>query len=80
MHGQNGFIVPVGDVNSMAQIIIELDADKARVQRISDVCISSIRDHHGFDAYDQEFVKIVRTCMSGPSARWPGTKAIVPVN
>jgi len=79
-HGKSGFIVPVGDVGSMAQIIADLDADRARVQQISDACITSVRDRHRFDAYDQEFVKIVRECMSGPSARWPGTKAIVPIN
>ena len=77
-HGQSGFVVAVGDVASMAQIIADLDANKARVEQISNACISSVRDHHRFDAYDQEFVKIMRECMNGPSARWPGTKAIVP--
>jgi glycosyltransferase involved in cell wall biosynthesis len=77
-HGQTGFIVAVGDVAAMAQIIADLDANKARVEQISNACISSIRDYHRFDAYDQEFVKIMQECMSGPSARWPGTKAIVP--
>ena len=79
-HGQTGFIVAVGDVGSMAQIITDLDADQARVQQISNACISSVRDHHRFDTYDQEFVEIMRKCMSGPSARWPATKAIVPIN
>jgi glycosyltransferase involved in cell wall biosynthesis len=77
-HGHTGFVVAVGDVDSMAQIIADLDADRARVQKISNACISSLRDHHGFDAYDQEFVKIMQECMSRPPARWPETKAIVP--
>jgi glycosyltransferase involved in cell wall biosynthesis len=77
-HGQTGFIVAVGDVASMAQIIADLDANRARVEQISNACISSVRDHHGFDTYDQEFVKIMRECISGPSAKWPGSKAIVP--
>ena len=46
-HGRTGFIVAVGDVASMAQIIANLDADRARVEQISNACISSIRDHHG---------------------------------
>jgi glycosyltransferase involved in cell wall biosynthesis len=79
-HGQTGFIVTVGDVGSMAQIISDLDADRARVQQISNACISPVLYHHGFDTYDREFVKIMRKCMNGPSARWPGTKAIVPIN
>jgi glycosyltransferase involved in cell wall biosynthesis len=79
-HGQTGFIVGVGDVGAMAQIIVDLDMDRARVQPISDACISSVRVRHRFDAYDQEFEKIMRECMSGPPARWPGTKTIVPVN
>jgi glycosyltransferase involved in cell wall biosynthesis len=78
-HGKTGFIVAVGDIDAMAQIIADLDADKARVQRISDACIASVRDRHQFDAYDREFVKIMRECMSGPSARWPGAEAVVPV-
>ncbi len=77
-HGKTGFIVTVGDVASMAQIIADLDADRALVDRVSNACISSLRDHNGFDAYDEEFVKIMRQCMSMPSARWPRTKAIVP--
>lgn len=78
MHGCNGFIVRVGDVASMAQIIADLDGNRARVEQISNACISSVRDHHEFDAYDREFVELMRECMSGPPARWPGTKAIVP--
>jgi glycosyltransferase involved in cell wall biosynthesis len=77
-HGQTGFIVAVGDVAAMAQIIADLDANRARVEQISNACIASVRDHHRFDTYDQAFVKIMRECMSGPSAKWPGSKAIVP--
>jgi len=77
-HGRTGFIVAVGDVASMAQIIADLDANRARVDKISNACISSVRDHHRFDTYDRAFVEITRECMSGPSARWPGSKAIVP--
>jgi glycosyltransferase involved in cell wall biosynthesis len=77
-HGQTGFIVAVGDVAAMAQIIADLDANRARVEQISNACISSVRDHHRFDTYDQAFAKIMRECMSGPSAKWPGSKAIVP--
>ena len=78
-HGQTGFVVSVGDVGSMAHIIADLDADRGRVQQIADACISSLRDHHRFDTYDQEFAKIMRECMSGPFARWPMTKAILPI-
>jgi glycosyltransferase involved in cell wall biosynthesis len=77
-HDQTGFIVAVGDVAAMAQIIADLDANRARVEQISNACISSVRDHHRFDTYDQAFVKIMRECMSGPSAKWPASKAIVP--
>jgi glycosyltransferase involved in cell wall biosynthesis len=77
-HGQTGFIVAVGDVAAMAQIIADLDANRARVEQISNACISSVRDHNRFDAYDQAFVKITRECMSGRPAKWPGSKAIVP--
>jgi glycosyltransferase involved in cell wall biosynthesis len=76
--GQTGFIVTVGDLASMAQIIADLDTNRAGVEKISNACISSVRDHHRFDTYDQEFVKIMQECVSGPCARWPRTKAIVP--
>jgi glycosyltransferase involved in cell wall biosynthesis len=77
-HGQTGFVVSVGDVPSMAQIIAGLDADRLRLQQMSDACISSLRDHHQFDTYDREFAKIMQECMSRPSARWPMSKAILP--
>jgi glycosyltransferase involved in cell wall biosynthesis len=80
VHGQNGFVVAVGDVGAMAQIIADLAADKGRLLQISNACIASLRDRHRFDIYDQEFVKITRECLSGPSARWPRTKAILPIN
>jgi glycosyltransferase involved in cell wall biosynthesis len=79
-HGRTGFIVAVGDVGTMAQIITDLDADKARVAQISNACISSVREQHQFDAYDQQFLEIMHECMSGPSARWPETKAVLPAN
>jgi glycosyltransferase involved in cell wall biosynthesis len=78
-HDRTGFVVAIGDVAAMAQIIADLDGDRARVQQIANACISSLRDHGGFDAYDQQFVGIMRECMSGPPARWPSSKAIVPV-
>jgi glycosyltransferase involved in cell wall biosynthesis len=78
-HGRTGFVVTVGDVGSMAQIIADLDADRARVREIADACISSVRDHHQFDTYDREFIEIMRKCLNAPPARWPETKAIVPV-
>jgi glycosyltransferase involved in cell wall biosynthesis len=77
-HGKTGFIVPIGDVTAMARIIADLNADRPRLAQISAACISSLHDHTGFDAYDREFVNIMRQCMSRPSARWPATKAIVP--
>jgi glycosyltransferase involved in cell wall biosynthesis len=77
-HDQAGFVVAVGDVAAMAEIIADLDANRARVEQMSNACISSVRDHHSFDAYDQAFVKIMQECMSGPAARWPEGKAIVP--
>jgi glycosyltransferase involved in cell wall biosynthesis len=76
--GQTGFVVAVGDVAAMAQIIADLDGNRAHVEKISNACISTVRDQHRFDIYDQAFAKIMRECMSGPSARWPGSKAIVP--
>ena len=77
-HGQTGFIVAVGDVAAMAQVIADLDASRAHVEKISNACISSVRDHHGFDDYDQAFVEIMRECAGGPPAKWPGSKAVVP--
>ncbi len=79
-HGQTGFIVAVGDVGAMAQILTDLDADKARVAQTANACILSVRDHHRFDTYDRRVVEIMQECMSGPSAKWPATKAILPTN
>ena len=45
-HGQTGFIVTVGDVGVMAEIIADLDADRARLDTISDASISSLQDHY----------------------------------
>ncbi len=65
-------------IGSMVEIIADLHANRARVDTLSDACISSLRDHHGFDVYDEKLVKIMQECMSMPPARWPSTKQIVP--
>jgi L-malate glycosyltransferase len=79
-HGQTGFIVQIGDVGAMAQIISDLDANRDHVEKISNACISSVRDRHRFDTYDQGFISIMEHCMGEPPARWPSTKAIVPAH
>lgn len=78
IHGKTGFIVPIGDVESMAKIINGLEENRAVVERISNACILAIRDRHGFDRYDQDFVKIIQQSMQKSSVKWPITKAIVP--
>ena len=78
-HGRTGFVVAIGDVAAMAQIIADLDADRARVQQIPMPAFRRFAITADLIAYDQQFVKIMRECMSGPPARWPETKAIVPI-
>jgi glycosyltransferase involved in cell wall biosynthesis len=78
IHGETGFIVPIGDVESMAKIINSLEVNRAIVEQISNACILAMRDRHGFDRYDQDFVKIIQQSMHKSSVKWPITKAIVP--
>jgi glycosyltransferase involved in cell wall biosynthesis len=78
VHGETGFIVPIGDVESMATIINALELDRALVKRISEACILSIRDRYGFDRYDQALVKIIQQSVHKSSAKWPISKAILP--
>jgi glycosyltransferase involved in cell wall biosynthesis len=80
IHGKTGFIVPIGDVESMAKIISTLELNRALVEQISNACILAIRDRHGFDRYDQDFVKIIQQSMRKSSVKWPISKAIIPAN
>jgi len=79
IHGETGFIVPIGDVESMAKIINTLELNRAIVERISNACILAIRDRHGFDRYDHDFVEVIQQSMRKSSVKWPISKAIVPV-
>ena len=78
INGETGFIVPIGDVECMAKIINTLELNRAVVEQISNACILAIRDRHGFDQYDQDFVKIIQQSMRKSSVKWPISKAIVP--
>jgi hypothetical protein len=78
IHNETGFIVPIGDVESMAKIINTLELNRAVVEQISKACILAIRDRHGFDRYDQDFVKIIQQSMLSSSAKWPISKTILP--
>ena len=78
IHGETGFIVPIGDVEFMANIINTLELNRAVVEQISNACILAIRDRHGFDRYDQDFVKIIQQSIRKSSAKWAISKAIIP--
>jgi hypothetical protein len=62
----------------MATIINTLELNRALVEQISSACILAIRDRHGFDQYDQDFVKIIQQSVRKSSVKWPFSKAIIP--
>jgi glycosyltransferase involved in cell wall biosynthesis len=78
IHGETGFIVRIGDVDSMAKIINTLELNRAVVEQISNACILAIRDRYDFDRYDQDFIKIIQQSMLNSPAKWPISKAILP--
>ena len=79
VHGETGFIVPIGDVKSMANIINSLAMDVTVVEQISNRCILAIRDRrHGFDQYDQDFLEMIQESMLNSSVKWPVSKPIMP--
>jgi glycosyltransferase involved in cell wall biosynthesis len=78
IHGETGFIVPIGDVETIAKIMYSLEANRTVVEQISNACILAIRNHPGFDRYDQDFVKIIQQPTHRSSAKWPATKPILP--
>jgi glycosyltransferase involved in cell wall biosynthesis len=78
IHGETGFIVPIGDVESMATIIDTLELNRALVEQFSNACILAIRDRCGFDGYDRDFVELIQQSVRKSSVRWPHFKAIMP--
>jgi glycosyltransferase involved in cell wall biosynthesis len=77
IHGETGFVVSIGDVESMANIIQHLETNRAAVKKTSNACIATIGDQHGFDRYDQNFINIIEQSIY-KSAQWPTTKPIIP--
>lgn len=77
-HGESGFIVPVGDVDSMAHILCSLEANRELLEKISSGCISTIRARHSVEGYDQDFMNIVQQATEKPPARWSIDKVVLP--
>lgn len=76
--GDTGFVVPVGDMESMAGWLQTLQADRDLLERLSTACRNHIRRFHQVEDYDNQFVSFVEHAWQTPSARWPADKPILP--
>jgi glycosyltransferase involved in cell wall biosynthesis len=57
-HGQNGFIVPIGDIDSLIQAIIDLVENPEGAAQLGKNARNHILTHHSFSTWQTYLVKI----------------------
>jgi glycosyltransferase involved in cell wall biosynthesis len=58
-HGENGFIVPIGDIAGMAEILAGLDKNRQRLLETGYKAYATIRDHYTYEHYIPWFSDIL---------------------
>jgi lipopolysaccharide biosynthesis glycosyltransferase/glycosyltransferase involved in cell wall biosynthesis len=73
-HGANGFVVPVGDMSAMAEILCELAEDKASLETLGRAAHAAARPY-AMDIYAEKFVRLLDATMAAPLRAWPESRA-----
>ncbi len=73
-HGANGFVVPVGDMSAMAEILCNLAGNKARLETLGRAAHAATRPY-AMAPYAEKFVRLLDATMAAPLRTWPESRA-----
>jgi glycosyltransferase involved in cell wall biosynthesis len=74
-YGENGFTVPIGDIDGMAEIIACLDQHRQRLQQIGSKAYSTIHAHYTYEKYLPWFSDILDEVRQQSPRPWRGAKS-----
>ncbi|HWL92694.1 MAG TPA: glycosyltransferase [Phycisphaerae bacterium] len=79
-HGENGFVYPVGDVDTAAEIIAGLVDDPAATSRISEAARNTIQSSFSPAPNTTRFFELLDEAASAEPKWWPASHAITAVS
>ena len=74
-HGANGFVVPVGDMRAMTEVLCELAKDRARLESLGRAAHAAALPY-AMDRYAERFVHLLDATMASPLRTWPESRAL----
>jgi len=77
-HGISGFIHEIGDTAAMANHLYLLHQDPELLSKMSEACISHVKQHHDPDHYDAVLLRLCRQSWEQPQRCWPRFKSLIP--
>lgn len=75
--GENGYLVPVGDMERMAKIIKILDQDRSLLVRLGMDAHKKIKENYSMAGYVPWFIDVVNKIWEMPARPWPPAKSPV---
>jgi glycosyltransferase involved in cell wall biosynthesis len=62
-HGENGLIMPIGDVDALKESILLLSNDPELSRKIGHNARSYVEEHHGFQVWQARLVEFYKSLM-----------------
>ena len=76
--GENGYLAELGDLEQMAQIIQQLEADRDQLNRLGVNAHRLITQNYSYQEYMDWFLKMIAESWESPLRRWPQDRALIP--
>ena len=76
--GQNGYLLPIGEVTQMARVIKQLDKDRTQLARVGHQAHLMSRMRISYESYLTQFHTYLAYVWSQPPRVWPETKPLLP--
>ena len=75
--GQEGVLVPIGDMEAMAQAIAHLAANQALIERMGQAAHEKAK-LYSMESYAAKFIEILQRTWAAPARTWPISRPRVP--
>ncbi len=77
-HGENGYLVAVGDLAGFAEAMAGLHRDRALLQRLGRQAYETVRDRYSYDQYVAWFLGLVERAWRQPDRAWDPARPLLP--
>jgi glycosyltransferase involved in cell wall biosynthesis len=74
---KNGFLLPIGDMRAMAQIIAELAGSPDLLQTVGQTAYHEVK-RFSMQAYVETFSTIIEQALASPPGKWPYERCLMP--